>query len=576
MIMVRPIPMKFLISQLAFLTSQPEARANLGALAKYFAFLIALVAVYTVLFHVIKLQVEGEPHSWITGIYWTLVVMTTLGFGDITFTSDIGRFFSIIVLLSGVVFLLVMLPFLFIRLFYAPWLEARVRLRAPREMPIGTRGHVIVAEYDAIAAELIERLTVERIPYVVIEPDPVRASQFFGDSITVLTGENDNRLTYERARAAAARLVLANCEDTTNTNITLTVREVAPKVPIAAIVEEEDAVDILQLSGATSVLALKHQLGAYLAGRIETGRPEAHVVGEFRRLQIAELPARDTPFVGKTVRDTRLRQRAGVSIVGFWERGKLLPAYPDTLIQPDTVLVVAGTVSQIAALNALLPAGGDTSQPVLVIGAGKVGQAAVRTLKRKGLSVHIIDRTESALAPLASQVDGVFAGDAADGDLLRRAGIMSARSVLLTTNDDAMNIYLAVYCRRLNSDLRIISRITHERNLEAIHRAGADFVLSYTTLGVEGVLSLLRGHPPLVLGEGVELFFVHVPPSLAGRPLSESGIGSRTGLSVIAIEEGDQLIAPLTSETVLSAGADLIVLGSHEQRERFEEAFGRA
>jgi hypothetical protein len=30
-------------------------------------------------------------------------------------------------------------------------------------------------------------------------------------------------------------------------------------------------------------------------------------------------------------------------------------------------------------------------------------------------------------------------------------GIMGTRSVLLTTNDDAMNIYLAVYCRRLKS-----------------------------------------------------------------------------------------------------------------------------
>jgi len=566
--------MKFLLSQLAFLTSEPEARANLGALAKYFAFLIVLVAVYAVLFHVIKLQVEGEPHSWVTGIYWTLVVMTTLGFGDITFTSDIGRVFSIVVLLSGVVFLLVMLPFLFIRLFYAPWLEARVRLRAPRELPATTKGHVIIAEYDAIAAGLTERLAAEQIPYVVIEPDPIRAAQMFGDRLQVLTGENDNRLTYERARTASARLVLANCEDTTNTNITLTVREVAPTVGIVAIVEEEDAVDILRLSGATSVLALKHQLGAYLAGRIETGRPEAHVVGEFRRLQIAELPARDTPFVGRIVRDTKLRQQAGVSIVGLWERGKLRPAYPETLIQPDSVLVVAGTSSQISALNALLPDGGDTSHPVLVIGAGKVGQAAVGTLKRKGLKVHVIDRTEAALAPIAGVVDGVFAGDAADGDLLRRAGIMEARSVLLTTNDDAMNIYLAVYCRRLNKDLRIVSRITHERNLEAIHRAGADFVLSYTTLGIDGVLSLLRGHPPLVLGEGVELFFVHVPASLAGRPLKESAIGSHSGLSVVAVQEGDVLTAPLTAETILPAGGDLIVLGSQEQRTRFEEEFG--
>ena len=567
--------MKFLLSQLAFLTSEPEARANLRALAKYLAFVAALVAVYAVLFHVIKLYVEHEQHSWVTGIYWTLVVMTTLGFGDITFTSDTGRIFSVVVLLSGVVFLLVMLPFLFIRLFYAPWLEARVRLRAPRQVPAGTHGHVIIAEYDPIAAGLADRLGTEGIPYIVIERDPVRAAQLFGDGVTVLAGENDSRQTYERGAVPAARMVLANCEDTANTNITLTVREVAPHVSVVAIVEEEDSVDILQLSGATSVLALKHQLGAYLAGRIETGRPEAHVVGEFRGLQIAELPARDTPFNGKSVRDTGLRQQAGVSIVGFWERGKLRPAYPDTKIQPDSVLVIAGTAAQIGALNALLPSGGDTTTPVLVIGAGKVGHAAARTLKKKGLAVHAIDRTEGALAPLRGEVDMVFAGDAADGQLLRRAGIQHARSVLLTTNDDAMNIYLTVYCRRLNQDLRIISRITHERNLEAIHRAGADFVLSYTTLGIEGVLSLLRGHPPLVLGEGVELFFVHVPPSLAGRPLSESGIGSRTGLSVVALQSGDVLTTPLTSETVLPAGADLIVLGSHEQRARFEEIFGR-
>ena len=295
--------MKFLPSQLAYLTTDREARANLRALGKYLGFLAVLVTVYAVVFHVIKLEVEHERHSWVTGLYWTLVVMTTLGFGDITFTSDIGRVFSIIVLLSGVVFLLVMLPFLFIRLFYAPWLEARVRLRAPREVPAGTRGHVIIAEYDAIAAGLIERCAAEAIPYVVLEPDPSRAGQLIGEGVVVLAGENDNRLTYERAAASAARLVLANCEDTTNTNITLTIREIAPEVAIVALAEEQDSVDILELSGATSVLPLKHQLGAYLANRIDVGQPEAHVVGEFGRLQIAELPAHDTPFVG--LRGTR-------------------------------------------------------------------------------------------------------------------------------------------------------------------------------------------------------------------------------------------------------------------------------
>ena len=138
-----------------------------------------------------------------------------------------------------------------------------------------------------------------------------------------------------------------------------------------------------------------------------------------------------------------------------------------------------------------------------------------------------------------------------------------------------MNIYLAVYCRRLNRDLRIVSRITHERNLEAIHRAGADFVLSYTTLGIEAVMSLLRGRPPVLLGEGVELFSVPVPPALSGRKLKDSGIGSRTGLSVVALERGEELVAPLTSDTVLPAGAQLLMLGSPEQRTAFSEAFGK-
>jgi Trk K+ transport system NAD-binding subunit len=474
-----------------------------------------------------------------------------------------------------VVFLLVMLPFLFIRLFYAPWLEARVRLRAPREVPPGMHGHVILTEYDAIAEGLIRRLVAEGIPYVILEPDPGRAGQLVSEQMFVVAGESDNKFTYERAAAPAARLALANCEDTTNTNITLTIREVAPTLPIVAIVEEEDAIDVLELSGATSVLPLKHQLGDYLASRVDAGRPEAHVVGAFRALQIAELPARDTPFAGKTVRDTGLRQLTGLSLVGFWERGKLQPAYPQTDIRPDSVLVVAGTADQIGALNALLPARDSTNGPVLVIGAGKVGHAAARSLKRKGLRVHVIDRTGDALAPMAADVDSVFAGDAADRQLLERAGIHDARSVLLTTNDDAMNIYLAVFCRRLNRDLRIVSRITHERNLEAIHRAGADFVLSYTTLGIEAVMSLLRGHPPVLLGEGVELFSAPVPGSIAGRPLRESGIGSRTGLSVVALKHGEQLTAPLTSETVLPAGADLLMLGSHEQRAAFSDAFGR-
>lgn len=565
--------MKFTSSQLAYLIGDREARGNLRSLLKYILTLVALITVYAILFHIIKIQVEGEQHSWITGFYWTLVVMTTLGFGDITFTSDIGRLFSIIVLLSGVVLLLVMLPFMFISLFYAPWLEARVRQRAPREVPKDTRGHVILTEFDPIAGSLIERLRSEHIPYWVIEPDPTTAARLIGEGVSVVAGENDNSATYRKVNAIGARLLLANCEDTVNTNITITAREAAPGLTIAAIVEEEDSIDVLSLSGATHVLPLKHQLGEYLANRADTGGNDAHVIGAYRGLQIAELPARDTTLAGLTVRDTRLRERTGVSVVGMWERGKLQPAFPNSIIQSDGVIVLAGTEAQIGALNALTPRKARTPHPVLVIGAGKVGVAAARALKRKGARVHALDRHEHALGPMRDDGATVFHGDAAERRLLERAGIHDVSSVLLTTNDDAMNIYLAVYCRRLNPELRIVSRITHERNVEAIHRAGADFAISYTTLGVEAVMSLLRGYELVVIGEGVELFSITVPGSLSGKRLADSGIGSATGLSVVALDRGGALVTQLTGDTPLEAGAVLLMLGSLEQRKKFAEKF---
>jgi Trk K+ transport system NAD-binding subunit len=565
--------MKFLASELAFIFTDREASANVRSLFKYLLFLVLLVALYAVLFHIIKLYVEGEQHSWITGIYWTLVVMSTLGFGDITFTSDIGRLFSVVVLLSGVVFLLVMLPFLFIRLFYAPWLEARIRLRAPRRVPEGTAGHVIIAEVDPIGVALIDRLRNARIPYFILESDPAKAARLASDGVSVIAGENDSRLTYEQLNVGAARLVLANCEDTTNTNIVLTVREAAPAVQVAAVAENLESVDILDLSGASAVLPLKSRLGEYLANRVDAGRVEAHVIGAIRGVLIAELPARDTPFAGQLVRDTHLRERVGVSVVGLWERGRLQTAFPQTQIEPSSVMVLAGTAVQFGALERLLPDDRHDAA-VLVIGAGKVGEAAARFLKQKELTVYAIDRQGPPLDTLASIVDGVFTGDAADRAVIEAAGIRRVASVLLTTNDDAMNIYLAVYCRRLNPDLRIVSRITHERNVEAIHRAGADFALSYTSLGVESVMSLLSGHPPVLLGEGVELFEIPMPPGLVGKRLGDTAIGSRTGLSVVGLERSDGILTHMTRETVLPADGTLLTLGSHRQRDEFLEAFG--
>ena len=124
--------MKFLPAQLMVLVEEGEMRRNLRTLLSFLAALTGSIIAFSVIFHGLMLY-EGQEHSWITGLYWTLTVMSTLGFGDITFHSDPGRLFSVFVLIYGIVMLLIVLPFTFIRFFYAPWLEAQLPAkRAPR------------------------------------------------------------------------------------------------------------------------------------------------------------------------------------------------------------------------------------------------------------------------------------------------------------------------------------------------------------------------------------------------------------------------------------------------------------
>ncbi len=556
------------------LTGADPLRRDVMPFLRYVLFLLGITLLYSWLFHVI-MALEGQEHSWFTGVYWTLTVMTTLGFGDITFQSDLGRFFSAVVLLTGLVMLLILLPFLFIRAVYAPWLEqrSRARIKALRIVPADVSGHVLVCSNDPIALALVRRLEVAGVPAYLIEPDAEEALRLRDAGLPVITGNIDSSETYAAAGVGRAKLVFANASDPENSNIILTVREHAEHIPIVATAESNDSIDILELSGATHVLPLKRQLGEHLANRVSAGISHANVIGRFHGMLLAEFPVHDTPLQGRTIRDVGLREALGITIIGVWQQGRMLPANPDLQLTPMCVPVVIGTAEQIEALNELLVIYNVNSNPVIVLGGGKVGRSAARALQARDIPVHIVERAPELAAKVRACCDRHIIGDAADRKVLTDAGIESAPSILLTTHDDAMNVYLTVYCRRLNPDARILTRVTHERNVEAIQRAGADFVLSYASLGVHSVLSIVQGRELVVLGEGVDLFYVALPRSLVGRTLAQAAIGQRTGLNIIAVQHEDHVQAMPSADDVLVAGTALIAIGGTSAREKFRELY---
>lgn len=551
--------------------SSPVRRRNLRVVAWLVFVMVVLVAVFSVIFQVLMAR-EGRDHSVTTGVYWTLTTMSTLGFGDITFESDAGRIFSVVVLVSGALFILVLLPFAFIQFVFMPWMESREAARAPRTLPVGTSGHIVLTNLGVIEDSLIKRATRAKVPYVVIVPSLERALTLNDQGYHVLVGELDDPRTYQAARVEHAALVASTQPDTTNSNIAFTVREFDATVPIVVTASSEASVDVLTLAGADSVLQLGYLLGEAMARRV-LGNAASHVVGSIDDLLVAEASVTRTTLVGRTLGELDVRERCGVNVVGLWERGAFNAALAELTVTDRSVLILAGDADQLACYDAVYGARSGPDAPVVIVGGGRVGRAAGRVLGAAGIDYRIIEKQSARVR----DPDNYVLGDAGDIDVLEKAGLREASSVLVTTHEDDVNVYLTLYVRKLQHDVQIISRANVDRNVSTLHRAGADAVLSYASLGATAIWNELGPDDSLVVAEGLDVFRVPVPEWLAGRTLADAGVRNETGCNVLGlVRNGSDRVEPGPDPTTpLPRDASLVMIGDARAQERFYEHDGR-
>jgi len=532
-------------------------RRHSRSLLTFVLMLLALIAVFTVGFKLL-MEFEGQDHSWVSGFYWAITTMSTLGYGDITFTSDIGRLYSMLVLLSGMLFLLVLLPFTFIELFYVPWVEARAASRVPRSAPADIKGHVILTDYDPVSSALIEKLTHFNYPYVVILPEFEAVENLVDQGIQAMHGELDDPDTYRRARVEHAELLATTRTDVVNTSVTFTVRGITEKIRVIATARESASTEVLRLAGCRRVLDLSRLMAEALARRVISGDRFTHVVGQIDDLLIAEVIASRTTLVGWDYR--RAQRETSVSIVGFWERGNFQIGQPENIIEANSVLVLAGSRQQLDEFDANYQAESAPASPnpVIIIGGGRVGRATGAALKRRGIEYRIVEQQRERILNSENYIHG----SAADKAVLQQAEIDSAPTVIITPRDDETNIYLTIFCRLLRDDIQIISRSTLERNVATLHRAGSDIVMSYASMGANSLFNLLQRSDLLLVAEGLDVFKVPVPAELAGKSLADANIRQRSRCTVIGIDYQDRTTTNPGPDTILPENGEIVLIGT--------------
>jgi Trk K+ transport system NAD-binding subunit len=277
-------------------------------------------------------------------------------------------------------------------------------------------------------------------------------------------------------------------------------------------------------------------------------------------------------LVGKTLAECHLEELVGIQVIGVWERGSFSIASPDTLIAEAAVLVLAGNMEQVQRYDAMFCIYHVARGRVVIIGSGRVGRATARALAARGVDCCLVDKIPERMAGAEHSV----VGNGTDRSVLDRAGIAAAPAVAVTTHDDDVNTFLTIYLRRLRPEIEIISRATFERNVSTMHRAGADFVMSYASMGAGTIFNYLERSDVLILAEGLNVSKVRVPRKLVGEILAKQNPLTAAGCHLVALGHEQQMDMNPDLTAPLSEDATMVIVGSLENVKRFLGKYARA
>ena len=202
----------------------------------------------------------AEVDTLLDAVYFTLVTASTVGYGDITATSQFGRLFSMSVLVTGVASFGVAVGTLI-----GPLIEARLATAlgnmSDKQLDL-LENHYIVTGYGDLTQPILESL--DDTASVVLVRNPEDAKLLRDHGYEVLTGDPSDEEPLRRVHVERARgLIVATNNDAQDAMAILTARELNPELRIVAAATDRENVRKLRRAGADAVLS-----PAVLGGRL--------------------------------------------------------------------------------------------------------------------------------------------------------------------------------------------------------------------------------------------------------------------------------------------------------------------
>ncbi|PKP99635.1 MAG: potassium transporter TrkA [Alphaproteobacteria bacterium HGW-Alphaproteobacteria-13] len=284
-------------------------------------------------------QYDGHV-SFLDVVYFTMISVTTTGFGDIVPVSDRARLVESVIVTPiriAVLFIFVGTAYRFlIKHTWEQWRMARIQAKLSN--------HIVVLGFGISGGEAVRELIARGTDpacIVVIDPSRGRINSAEKLGCNVLEGDASSDETLLAVRIAEAQSVLVSAgRDDTSILIVLTVRHLAPDVPISVVIRTQDNELLARQAGASNVINPVSFTGLLLAGSAQGEHVAdymADLAGVGGRVQLRERPV-SPEEIGRGL-DQLASGGRGLRVYrdgkphGFWEPAAQRLEAGDTIVE---------------------------------------------------------------------------------------------------------------------------------------------------------------------------------------------------------------------------------------------------
>ena len=196
----------------------------------------------------------ADVSTMLDAFYYTLVTASTVGYGDITPTTQEARLFSLSVVVVGTASFAIALTALL-----GPALEARFASALGRMTQSDLESlddHVVVAGYGDLTEPILTELAESNRQFILVTSDDQNLPELRERDLNLLVADHTDGEALSRAGVDRARAVVAATnDDGEDALVILTVRENHPDVRVVAAASEQENEAKLRRAGADSVIS---------------------------------------------------------------------------------------------------------------------------------------------------------------------------------------------------------------------------------------------------------------------------------------------------------------------------------